>query len=44
MTYLDLMPLLAFLGIRTRYWAIIIVVVIVVLAIAFMARGRSRSY
>jgi hypothetical protein len=44
MTLFDLLPLLAFLGLRTRYWAVIIVIVIVVLALVFMARGRSRSY
>ena len=33
-------PLLAFLGIQFRYWAIIIVVIIVILAVAYFARGR----
>lgn len=31
----------AFLGLRTRYWLIIIVVIIVVLAIAYFARRNA---
>ena len=41
MSYLlSLVPLMAFLGIRNRYWIIIIVVVIVLLALAYFARRR----
>jgi VIT1/CCC1 family predicted Fe2+/Mn2+ transporter len=40
MNYMDLFPVLAFLGIQYRYWAIIIVVIIVLLAIALFARRR----
>jgi hypothetical protein len=36
-----LLPLLAFLGLRTRYWIIIVVVIIVIIAIAYFARGRA---
>ncbi|HZU13696.1 MAG TPA: hypothetical protein VFB58_12725 [Chloroflexota bacterium] len=36
-----LFPLLAFLGLRTRYWIIIIVVVVILLLVAFFAR-RGR--
>jgi hypothetical protein len=37
----QLVPLMAFLGIRTRYWAIIIVVILVLLALAYFARARA---
>ena len=40
MSYSLFLPLLAFLGIRTRYWVIIIVVILVLLVVAYMARGR----
>jgi VIT1/CCC1 family predicted Fe2+/Mn2+ transporter len=36
-------PVLAFLGIQFRYWAIIIVVIIVLLVLAIFARRRSIS-
>lgn len=35
------LPLLAFLGLRNRYWIIIIIVVIILIVLAFFARGRS---
>lgn len=37
-------PVLAFLGLQCRYWAIIIVVLVVILAIAYVVRSRSSSY
>jgi hypothetical protein len=40
MTWIDLLPAMAFLGIRNRYWAIIIVVIVVILIIGYMFRGR----
>jgi len=42
MNFLQLIPLMAFLGIRNRYWIIIVVVVIVViLLLALLARRRT---
>jgi hypothetical protein len=41
MHFTQFIPLMAFLGIRTRYWAIIIVVVLVLLALAYFARARA---
>jgi len=40
MHFAQLVPLMVFLGIQNRYWAIIIVVVLVLLALAYFARGR----
>lgn len=36
-------PLMAFLGLQLRYWAIIIVVIIILLVVALMARRRTIS-
>jgi hypothetical protein len=41
MQLMTLVPLLAFLGLRTRYWIIIIVVIVVLLLVAFLARRRT---
>lgn len=38
MDYLSLISVLALLGLRLRYWAIIVVVIIIILAVAFYAR------
>lgn len=40
MDYLLLLNTMGLLGLRLRYWAIIIVVIIVLLALAFMLRRR----
>jgi hypothetical protein len=40
MHYTDLLPFLAFLGIRNRTWAIIIVVIVVILILVYMLRAR----
>lgn len=41
MHFAQFIPLMAFLGIRNRYWLIIIVVVLVLLALAYFARSRT---
>ena len=33
-------PVMAFLGLQDRYWAIIVVVIIIILALVFWARNR----
>lgn len=38
-----LIQTLGLLGLRIRYWVIIIIVILVILALAYFARGR-RSY
>ena len=43
MNYLFLVPLMAFLGIRNRYWIIIIVVILVLLVLAYFAQSRRRT-
>ena len=40
MDYLLLLNTIGLLGLRTRYWLIIIVVIIVLLALGFMLRRR----
>jgi hypothetical protein len=42
MNYLMLLQTVGLLGLRLRYWVIIIVVVLVLIGLAYMARGRSR--
>lgn len=41
MNYLMLLQTIGLLGLRLRYWAIIVVVVIIIIALGFMMRGRS---
>ncbi len=41
MYLMSLIPTMALLGLRLRYWIIIIVVIIVILALGYMVRGRS---
>ncbi len=41
MNHLLLLQTIALLGLRLRYWAIIVVVIIVVLALGFMMRNRA---
>lgn len=43
MDWAEILPLAAFLGLRTRYWIIIIIVIVIILAVAFYARGRSTT-
>lgn len=43
MNFVSLIPVLALLGLRLRYWAIIIVVIIIILAVAFYARRGSST-
>jgi hypothetical protein len=42
MNFMLLAQSVGLLGLRTRYWAIIIVVILVILAVGYMARGRAR--
>ncbi len=34
---------LGLLGLRLRYWAIIVIVILVILALAYLARGRAAN-
>ena len=43
MNYLSLVPFLALLGLRLRYWIIIVIVIIIILAVAFYARRGSAT-
>jgi hypothetical protein len=42
MDLVSLIPVLALLGLRLRYWAIVIIVIIIILAVAFYARRGAR--
>jgi hypothetical protein len=42
MNYLMLLQTVGLLGLRIRYWVIIVVVILIILALGYMARGRSR--
>jgi hypothetical protein len=41
MNYLLLLQTMGLLGLRIRYWIIIIVVILVIIALGYMVRGRS---
>lgn len=41
MSIAELIPMVALLGLRIRYWIIIIVVIVVILALAYWARSRT---
>jgi hypothetical protein len=41
MDHLALIQVMGLLGLRIRYWIIIIVIIVVLAAIAFYARGRT---
>lgn len=43
MNFVSLIPVLALLGLRLRYWAIIVIVIIIILAVAFYARRGSTT-
>lgn len=43
MDFTSLIPVLALLGLRLRYWAIIIIVIIIIIAVAFYARRGPRT-
>jgi hypothetical protein len=42
MNLVELLPALAFLGIRNLYWGIILIVVVVLLALGYAMRSRRR--
>jgi hypothetical protein len=42
MNYLMLLQTVGLLGLRIRYWVIIVVVILIILALGYMVRGRSR--
>jgi hypothetical protein len=42
MNYLMLLQTVGLLGLRIRYWVIIVVVILIIIALGYMARGRSR--
>ena len=42
MNYLMLLQAVGLLGLRIRYWVIIVVVILIILALGYMVRGRSR--
>lgn len=41
MNYVMLLQTIGLLGIRLRYWAIIVIVIVILLALGFMMRGRA---
>jgi hypothetical protein len=41
MDYLMLLQTVGLLGLRVRYWIIIIVVILVIIALGYMVRSRS---
>jgi hypothetical protein len=41
MNYLMLLQTVGLLGLRVRYWAIIIVVIVVIIGLGYMVRSRS---
>jgi hypothetical protein len=41
MNYLMLLQTIGLLGLRVRYWAIIIVVIVVIIGLGYMVRSRS---
>lgn len=42
MSHMEFIQTLGLLGLRIRYWLLIIVVILVLMALAYMARGRAR--